>query len=59
MNEFNLYEREIETRERSERLLEGAVWPRVRRSGSWPGLPGSTRSRSEHGLQRLAETIDN
>lgn len=59
MNEFNLYEREIETRQRSERLLEGAGWPRVQRSGSWPGFPGGARRRSEHGLQRLAEAIDN
>ena len=58
MNEFNLYEREIETRNRSERLLEGAVWPRVRRSGSWPGLPGAGRRRTARGLHRLADAID-
>lgn len=56
MNEFNMYEREIETRQRSERLLEGTVWPRVRRSGSWPGVLRRTHH-SEHGLARLAESI--
>jgi hypothetical protein len=58
MNEFNLYEREIETRNRSERLLEGAVWPRVRRSGSWPGYPVGARRRTARGLHRLADAID-
>jgi hypothetical protein len=58
MNEFNLYEREIETRHRSERLLEGAAWPRVRRPGSWPGLPARARRRTAKGLHRLADAVD-
>ena len=40
MNEYNLYEREIEIRQRTRQLLEDAVWPRVRRPGSWPFNPG-------------------
>ncbi|MDQ6641355.1 MAG: hypothetical protein M3Y66_02550 [Actinomycetota bacterium] len=58
MNEFNMYEREIESRLRGQRLLEGAVRPRVRRPGGRSALPGSIRRRTTHGLHRRADAVE-